>query len=113
MQTDLSSKASVTELHSVETNLKSQIDSKASEMDLQTLKVRDCIYYFYRIQINGKSYFFQTDISGKASLTELHSVETNLQNQMNTKITKMACPTGSPGYYLAGNKCRYSQCKGL
>jgi hypothetical protein len=47
LQSDVSSKASVTELDSVKTNLKNQIDSKASEMDLQTLKVRDCISFFF------------------------------------------------------------------
>ena len=46
LQSDVSSKASVTELDSVKTNLKNQIDSKASVMDLQTLKVRDCISVF-------------------------------------------------------------------
>ena len=34
-------------------------------------------------------------------------METNLQNQMNTKISK--CPTGSPGYFLVGNKCIYHE----
>merc|ERR1712008_424521 len=86
LKTEVSSKASVTELHSVETNLKNQIDSKASEMDLQTLK---------------------TEVSNKASVTELHSVETNLQNQIDTKISKMVCSTDSPGYHLFGKKCIY------
>ena len=49
----------------------------------------------------------QTDISSKASVTELHSVETNLKNQIDTKMNKAVCPTGSPGYHLLGNKCIY------
>ena len=49
----------------------------------------------------------QTEVSSKASVTELDSVETNLQNQIDTKISRMACPTDSPGYHLVGNKCIY------
>ena len=49
----------------------------------------------------------QSDVSSKASVAELNSLETNLQNQIDTKISRMACPTGSPGYHLVGNKCIY------
>ena len=93
MQTDVSSKASVTKLNSVKTNLKNEIDSKASEIALQTLKVRDCIYSFYRIQISAKSYIFQTDISSKASVTELDSVKTNLKNQIGSKASEIDLQT--------------------
>jgi hypothetical protein len=34
-------------------------------------------------------------------------VETNLQNQIDNKISKMSCSSGSPGYHLVGNKCIY------
>jgi hypothetical protein len=47
LQSDVSSKASVTELDSVKTNLQNQIDSKAREMDLQALTVRDCISFLF------------------------------------------------------------------
>jgi hypothetical protein len=77
----------------VETSLKNQIDTKASEMDLQDLKVGDCIFYFYRIKINDKSYLLQVDVSSKASVTELDSVETNLQNQMDSKSSEMDLQT--------------------
>ena len=46
LQSDVSSKTSIAELNSLETNLQNQIDTKASEMDLQTLKVRDCFSLF-------------------------------------------------------------------
>jgi hypothetical protein len=54
LQTNLSSKASVTELDSVETSLKNQIDSKSSEMDLQTLKVRGSFSIFkeFKLMVN-------------------------------------------------------------
>jgi hypothetical protein len=93
LQTDVSSKASVTKLNSVKTNLKNEIDSKASEIALQTLKVRDCIYSFYRIQISGKSYFLQTDISSKVSVTELDSLETTLKNQIDSKASEIDLQT--------------------
>ena len=69
------------------------MDSKASEMDLQDLMVRDCISFFLRIQINGKSYFFQNDVSSKASVAELNSVETNLKNQIDAKASEMDLQT--------------------
>ena len=46
LQSDVSSKTSIAELNSLETNLQNQIDTKASKMDLQTLKVRDCTFLF-------------------------------------------------------------------
>ena len=46
LQSDVSSKTSIAELNSLETNLQNQIDTKASEMDLQILKVRDCTFLF-------------------------------------------------------------------
>ena len=93
MQTDISSKASVTELHSVETNLKNQIDNKASEMDLQTLKVRWSLLLFLQNKFNGKSYFLQTEVSSKASVTELDSVKTNLKNEIDSKASEIALQT--------------------
>jgi hypothetical protein len=64
---------------------------------------------FYRIQINGKSYFFQAAVSIKASVIELNSVKTNLKNQIkcSTKGTNCLCSTDSPGYHLVGSKCIY------
>jgi len=96
------------ELQSVKLNLQNQINSKASEVDLQTVKVdvssKASIAELHSVktnlenQINSKAsemdlQTLTTDLSKKASVIELHSAETNLKNQINSKASKMDLQT--------------------